>query len=124
MAGTVVLNEGSLRTAELRQHVYLARLQLRRVGKRLRLKLAEVLSASSNKFSKVTIIHAALVVAVYALEAEHLGVALVLVQVGLDMEVGVSRIGSVWRILVGAEEGTRHTRYRRINLSLASVGIL
>ena len=96
MAGAVILNEGSLRTAELRQHVYIARLQLRRVGKRLSLKLIEVLVAFGNKFLEVAIVHAALVVAIHTLKAKHLGVALILVKVGLDVEVGISRVGSIW----------------------------
>ena len=124
MACSVILDESRLRSTELRHHINDTRIKLRGISKRLRLKLLKVLVAGSNKLFEIAIIQAVLVITVHPLESKDLSVAFVLIHVGLNMEVGISRIRSIRRILVCAEESARHTRHRRIDLCGTSISVL
>ena len=68
-----------------------------------------------HQFHEVAVVQTAQVISLDVLEAEYLGVSLVLVPVSLCMEVSVGRAGSVRAETVCTEEGDRSRSYRRID---------
>ena len=102
-ACAVILQEDVLLSAVFAQHVDVRGYQLFALRQGLHLEDVEVLVFLGHEFHKVAIVQAVAVVAAHFLEAEERGVALVHVEVGLGMEVGVGLVGRVHALLVGAE---------------------
>ena len=102
-ACTVIFKEDVLLSAVLAQHVDVRCYQRVTVGQGLHLEDVEVLVFLGHDFHEVSVVQAVAVVAAHFLETEERGVALVHVEVGLGMEVGVGLVGRVHALLVGAE---------------------
>ena len=101
------------RSAELRQYVDVIRYPARLIDA-----LSEggqCLVTICHQFHEVAVVQTAQVISLDVLEAEYLGVSLVLVPVALSVEVSVGRAGSVRAVAVCTEEGDRSRSYRRID---------
>ena len=121
---TVILQEDVLLAAVLREHVDVRGYEFVTLGKGLYLEDVDVLAFLCHEFLEVAIVQAISVVAAHFLEAEERGVALVHVEVGLGMEVGVGLVGGIHALLVGAEQGARHAVDAGVHRAFAVVGVL
>ena len=111
------------RTAPLTQHIDVSGHQFAGVSKHLALETINALVSYTYKFYEVAIVQAGCVVALSILKAEELSISLVGIEVGLGMEIGVGRVGSLLcrHVMVRAEQGAGNAVYARLDIKVSLV---